>query len=100
MAIADDMDESKILERLVEIVDCDIRELFDDQDNILPFDKVPDHVRRCIVSFDVTESDQGVRTTRIRMESKIDAIERIGYLKHIRAFCDCASFEVLGEDDS
>ena len=94
------MDESKILERLVEIVNCDIRELFDDQDNILPFERVPDPVRHCIAFFEVIESDEGVRITRVRMESRLGALERMGYLKSIGAFCECANFEVSDDNDT
>ena len=66
MDTTNDMDESKILKRLVEIIECDLREMFDAENNILSFDKIPDHVKRCIESFDVTESPEGARMIRKR----------------------------------
>lgn len=97
MAATTNVDESKIVETLVEIIECDLGELFDDQNNLRSFENVPDHIRRCIASFEVTESDEGAKVTRVRSVSRLGALERMGYLKSVGAFCDCADFEVSHE---
>ena len=100
MNASNDMDDDKLLDHLWAIANCDLGELFDSENNILSFDKVPDHVTRCIASFDVTETDEGTRVTRVRIASRLDALERAGYLTSIRAFCDCATFGELDEADA
>jgi hypothetical protein len=89
-------DDDKLLDDLWAIAHYDLGELFDSENKILSFDKVPAHFKRCISSFEVTETDDGDRITRVTMESRLGALERLGYHKSIRAFCDCAA---LGEMD-
>lgn len=89
--------EQKTLERLIEIVEFDIIELFNEKGEPLPVEEISESAIRCIAAYDVTELPDGVRHTSITLHDRLDALEQIGNHEDVGAFCDCSHLEVSHE---
>lgn len=62
----------------------DIGELYDEDGKLIPVHKLPEHVRRAISGVDVATDEDGVVTSKIRMNDKNTALTNIG--KHLGMF--------------
>ena len=82
------IDAQWLLDRLVQIADVDITEIFDAAGRMRPLDEIPKAARRLISSIEIKRYIEGtgdnaepVEVTKVRLLDRLRALENIG--KHI-----------------
>lgn len=88
------VDANFVLSELEKIANSDVKEMFDENDCMLPLSKIPKYLRKAISSFEVVELYAGRGADRqkigelkkVKLWSKDKALENLG--KHLRLFAD------------
>lgn len=86
------VDADWVLERLVEIFGVRIGDLYDERGNLKPVSEWPESAHLAVTGIDTLEErEQGVlvgHTRKMRMESKLRALEMIGKHVNVQAWRD------------
>ncbi|KUJ83424.1 terminase small subunit [Microbulbifer flavimaris] len=91
-----------VLQRLVEIDQLDIKDLFDEAGRIKPIHQWPDAWSRSISSFELkmpSEDDPHTASLKIRLPDKLKNLELIGRHSQVGAFREKSDSTVAGIED-
>ncbi len=83
--------QDRVIEELARIAFLDIREAFNDDGNLLPINKMPEHVARAIGGMDIDNvrsigDDETSQTRKVKILDKRGALELLG--KHLAMFTE------------
>ncbi len=94
LAAKTEITPERIIRELANIAFLDASEMFDEYNNLLPINEMPEEVRRAINGLEVSETKLGGSLTKIKVSDKKGALELIG--KHLAMWTD--RHEITGKD--
>jgi phage terminase small subunit len=82
-----------VLQRIMDLADVDIADLYDEHDQLKSVHEMPPAVRRAVAGIETTTSQRATTVSKVKLWPKTQALEMLG--RHLKLFTDVVQVDDL-----